>query len=100
MVKKASEKSYVTAVAISAVFGIIGIHQFYLGRWLMGCLDVGLFIVTITLFVLEYPIWGVALLIVDVIHSLVITILLLIGAYKDGKGCVVTYPGQQLANDA
>jgi len=39
---------------------------------------------------------GLLLLGVDIIHTFIVTILLLIGAYKDGGGNVVTYPGQVL----
>ena len=34
-----SEKSYVVAVCISAIFGVIGIHHFYLGRYIEGVID-------------------------------------------------------------
>lgn len=39
---------------------------------------------------------GIFILGIDVIHTFIVTILLLVGAYKDGKGNVVTYPRQKL----
>jgi hypothetical protein len=41
-----------------------------------------------------FELLGFLLLGVDIIHTFIVTILLLIGAYKDGEGHVVTYPGQ------
>lgn len=35
-----SSKSYVVVVSLSAVFGVLGIQHFYLGRWLEGICDV------------------------------------------------------------
>jgi TM2 domain-containing membrane protein YozV len=42
--KNKPKKKYTTAVILSGVFGIVGIHHFYLGRWGMGLMDFGLFI--------------------------------------------------------
>tara|TARA_B100000989_G_scaffold145667_1_gene108574 strand:- start:1063 stop:1233 length:171 start_codon:yes stop_codon:yes gene_type:complete len=39
---------------------------------------------------------GIIILCIDVIHTFVVTILLLVGAYKDGNGDLVTYPGQNI----
>jgi len=35
-----SPKSYGVAVCLSTIFGVLGIHHFYLGRYLHGLLDV------------------------------------------------------------
>ena len=39
---------------------------------------------------------GFLILGVDIIHTFVVTILLLVGNYKDGDGGYITYPGQIL----
>lgn len=90
-----SRKSYGTAVCLSAVFGVLGIHHFYLGRHLHGIFDMSLTIGFIVfLYFLEQPVIGISLLVVDVIHTFVVTIQLLVGAYRDGEDAIVAYPGQ------
>ncbi|OGP55656.1 MAG: hypothetical protein A2Y65_02770 [Deltaproteobacteria bacterium RBG_13_52_11] len=94
--KVPSEKSYVVAVCLSAVFGFIGLQQFYLKRNLQGFIDIGLTIGWIYCFVSGKILLGVFLLVTDVAHSLTVTILLLTGNYQDGDGKYVCYPGQRL----
>lgn len=93
-----SSKSYGVAVCISAIFGILGIHHFYLERWAMGLFDLTLSIGGF------YLIWfgsdnlkilGFGLIIIDVIHTFYVTYKLLVGEYADGKGLIVAYPGQK-----
>ena len=93
---KKSSKEYVTAVCLSGVFGLLGIHHFYLGRWLHGIADFSMTIGGFTLIIMEFSLIGVIILAIDLIHTFIVTILLLVGAYKDGEGNVVTYPGQNL----
>lgn len=88
-----STKSYGTAVALSGIFGILGIHHFYLERWGMGIFDLGLSIIGFTLIMLGNP-WGMLFLLIDFIHTIYVTVQLLIGNYKDGYGKIITYPGQ------
>jgi len=66
-----SEKSYSTAVILSGIFGIFGIHHFYCGRILHGFFDLSLAIVGLTL-------------------------MLLVGSYRDGHGKLIAYPGQKI----
>jgi len=94
--KSASEKSYVVAVCLSAVFGFIGLQHFYLKRHLQGYIDIGLTIGWIYCFASGQILLGVVLFAVDMAHSLTVTILLLTGTYRDGDGKYVCYPGQQL----
>jgi len=89
-----SKKSYGTAVALSGIFGILGIHHFYLERWGMGIFDLGLSIIGLTLILLGNP-WGMLFLLVDFIHTIFVTVKLLIGDYKDGYGKIIPYPGQK-----
>ena len=91
-----SPKSYVLAVCLSSVFGLLGIHHFYLGRWIQGFLDFSMTIVGFILIAAGLDLPGIIILCIDVIHTFVVTILLLVGAYKDGNGDLVTYPGQNL----
>ena len=93
---KKSPKKYVTAVCLSCVFGLLGIHHFYLGRWLHGFADFTMTIGGVILIGIGFDLLGILLLGIDIIHTFIITILLLVGAYKDGKGNIVTYPGQNL----
>ena len=40
-----SPKSYVWAVCLVGIFGTLGVHHFYLGRWVHGMFDLGLVII-------------------------------------------------------
>ncbi len=94
-----SEKSYVTAVVISGVFGIMGIHHFYVERWAMGILDLGLFILMITLFIMQEPLFAYLVLLIDLVHTVIVTYWLLTGQYRDGYGKIIAYPGQKIENN-
>jgi len=96
-----SEKSYGASVALCMIFGVMGVHHFYLGNWVHGVFDLGLFIVGFGLIFTgavsgdpEQIMLGGVLIAIDVLHTLVVTILLLVGKVKDGEGRVVSYPGQ------
>ena len=89
-----STKSYGMAVCLSAVFGVVGIHHFYLGRHLHGLFDMGLTALFIYFFAIDRPLLAMVFLGIDVVHTLLVTVQLLIGAYRDGEGGVVAYPGQ------
>ena len=95
-----SNKSYTFAVILCMVFGIIGIHHFYVKRYGHGFFDLGLFLSAMYLFYFKSEPWSIALgvffLIIDFIHTLYVTILLLTGQYKDGEGNLITYPNQKI----
>ena len=91
-----SPKKYVTAVCLSGIFGLLGIHHFYLGRWFHGIADFSMTIGGFILIGTGFDLIGILILGIDVIHTFIVTILLLVGAYRDGEGNVVTYPGQNL----
>lgn len=96
--EKFSDKRYAIAVILSAIFGVLGFHHFYLGRWGHGLFDLFLTIggvVLISLGSLPLFLLGVLMLVIDVVHTFVVTIRLLIGEYRDGKGLKVAYPGQR-----
>lgn len=91
-----SEKNYIVAVCLSGVFGVLGIHHFYLGRYLEGCVDLALALIAFFLYMNGNL--GLAFLVfaIDSIHTLIVTIMLLTGSIKDGSGRLVCYPGQRL----
>lgn len=92
-----SRKSYVVAVCLSAIFGVVGIQHFYLGRYLEGFIDLGLLIATIYFFAIGNPLLAIAFGLADALHTLIVTIMLLTGSFNDGRGRRVCYPGQRLA---
>jgi TM2 domain-containing membrane protein YozV len=91
-----SDKNYMVAVCLSGVFGVLGIHHFYLGRYLEGLLDLTLALIALFLYVNGNV--GLALLVfaIDSIHALIVTVMLWQGSIKDGLGRLVCYPGQRL----
>jgi len=91
-----SEKSYAVAVSLSAVFGVLGIHHFYLNRYVEGVFDLGLSIYALYLFINGDIMLAAIAFAIDCIHTFVVTIMLLTGCAKDGAGHYVSYPGQQL----
>ncbi len=91
-----SDKSYGIAVALSAVFGVVGIQHFYLGRWLEAFIDLGLAILTVVLFLMGEPLLAIGVGLIDGLHTFIVTIMLLTGSFRDGKGRLVCYPGQRL----
>lgn len=94
-----SPKSYTVAVCLSGVFGVLGIQHFYMGRWLEGTIDVLLFVTTIYLFLSGQPLLGLLFGAMDFLHTLIVTIMLLTGSFRDGSGRIIAYPGQRLASD-
>lgn len=95
-ITKPSEKKYVTAVILSGIFGIMGIHHFYVERWAMGFLDLGLFIATFIFYLKADYMIAIPLFLIDLIHTVIVTYWLLVGVYKDGNGRLITYPGQKI----
>jgi len=92
-----SEKNYAVAVSLSAIFGVVGVHHFYLGRYLEGLFDLGLMILALVLYLSGYPLWALLVFAIDSLHTLIVTIMLLTGSIKDGRGRLVCYPGQRLS---
>jgi len=91
-----SDKSYVVAVSLSGIFGVLGIHHFYLGRYIEGIFDLGMAILTWYFWISGNFLWAVLFFAVDGLHTFVITIMLLTGSFKDGKGKLICYPGQRI----
>ena len=89
-----SPKSYGIAVCLAGIFGVLGIHHFYLGRTLYGLFDLGLTVAAVYFLLTDQVLAAAAFFAVDIVHSLVETIRLLVGASRDGNGAIVAYPGQ------
>lgn len=91
-----SDKSYTIAVCLSAIFGVIGIQHFYLGRFFEAMIDLGLFIATFYFFFTGQIPLAILVGVVDALHTFIVTIMLLTGTFRDGHGRLVLYPGQKL----
>lgn len=89
-----SDKSYALAVCLSGIFGVLGIHHFYLERWAMGFFDLGLSITGILL-LSNGSYWGILVLGIDFLHTIYVTYKLSVGEYADGLDRIVSYPGQK-----
>lgn len=92
-----SQKSYVVSVCLSAVFGIVGIHHLYLGRYIEFLFDFSMFVLTLYFFFSGNIIWAFVCGAIDGLHTFIVTIMLLTGSFKDGKGNTICYPGQRLS---
>lgn len=91
-----SDKSYTIAVCLSAIFGVMGIQHFYLGRIVEATIDLGLFIATFYFFITGQIPLAILVGVVDALHTFIVTIMLLTGTFRDGHGRLVLYPGQKL----
>ena len=92
-----SPKSYGVAVTLSMIFGVLGVHHFYLGNWLHGLLDFSMFVVGIACIASEDPTLvpiGTLLIIIDAIHTIWVTYRLFVGKCRDGQGRLIAFPGQ------
>lgn len=92
-----SPKSYGVAVTLSMIFGVMGIHHFYLGNWLHGLLDFSMLVVGIICIASENPTAvpiGTLLIIIDAIHTIWVTYRLFVGKCTDGQGRLIAFPGQ------
>lgn len=92
-----SHKSYVVSVCLSAIFGVVGIHHLYLGRYIEFIFDFSMFVLTLYFYFSGNLILAIVFGAVDGLHTFIITIMLLTGSFKDGKGHTVCYPGQRLS---
>jgi TM2 domain-containing membrane protein YozV len=86
-----SSKSYVLSVCLVGVFGTLGVHHFYLGRWFHGVFDLSLVVMTVIFFIIYWPL-AVATLVLDVIHTVYFMYKLIVGEYRDGAGRFVGIP--------
>ena len=90
-----SDKSYTIAVCLSAIFGVVGIQHFYLGRWVEATIDLTLFVGTLYFFFTGQFLLAIVFGAIDGLHTFIVTIMLLTGSFRDGQGRLVLYPGQK-----
>jgi TM2 domain-containing membrane protein YozV len=89
-----STKNYAVAVIFAAVFGIFGIHYFYIGRTAIGLVDLSLSVVAFMCLIQGMILHAVFLFFIDMLHSIYATYKLFTGQEYDGDGKLITYPGQ------
>lgn len=81
-----SPKSYGVAVSLCGIFGVLGIHHFYLEDYLHGFADLGLFIIAVTFFIQGNDGLAGLVLLADALHSVIIFYYLIIEKWRDGQG--------------
>jgi TM2 domain-containing membrane protein YozV len=89
-----SKKNYGVAVVFASVFGILGIHYFYIGRTVIGLIDLALSIAAFVCFIQGMILLAIVLFFVDLLHSIYATYRLFTGQEHDGEGKLIIYPGQ------
>ncbi|MEK9843988.1 TM2 domain-containing protein [Thalassospira sp.] len=92
-----SKRSFAVAVSLCGIFGLLGIHHFYLRNIVHGLIDFLMFITAIVCLLNDDPIWvflGVPILLIDFGHTMWVMYHLFVGKTKDGDGKIVAYPGQ------
>jgi len=87
-----STKSYVVSVCLVGIFGTLGVHHFYVGRWLHGFFDLFLLIMTVALFIVHLWPLAIVTLILDIIHTVYFMYKLIVGEYRDGTGKLIIVP--------
>ena len=97
-----SPKSYGVAVILAGIFGVLGVHHFYLGRILHGLFDLSLTVGAVIFYIIGGLTGSVTLILIavalfgtDVIHTIYVFYKLLVGEYNDGYGRLVVVPGQK-----
>lgn len=81
-----SPKSYGIAVTLCGVFGVLGIHHFYLEDYAHGAADLGLFVLAVFLFSQGSLGLAAVAMLLDAVHSIIIFYYLIIEKWRDGQG--------------
>lgn len=83
---------------LCGIFGILGVHHFYLRNWLHGLFDLSL---SVFGFAFAFGstdagliLLGILLLMLDAIHTIFVMYQLITGSCRDGDGLLLPYPGQ------
>lgn len=84
-----SNVNYGTAVILCGVFGVLGIHHFYMRNYVHGMVDLGLFLLFVTLMIGGSDGLALLVLLVDGLHSLIVFYLLITEQARDGDGRLV-----------
>ena len=96
MEQESSDKNYGVAVFLAAVFSLLGVHHFYVGRVGHGLIDIGITIVAVYLIISGSTSGnpmrigsGILLIVLDYAHTVYFTYRLITGTYTDGKGRII-----------
>tara|TARA_R110001606_G_scaffold76492_1_gene176875 strand:+ start:82 stop:531 length:450 start_codon:yes stop_codon:yes gene_type:complete len=96
-----SPKSFTTAVVLCGIFGTIGIHHFYIGNWLHGLLDFGLFVGSMTLWFTavhsgrpDLLFVALGLFAIDLLHTIYVFFRLITGQQLDSMDRRIAWPGE------
>jgi hypothetical protein len=92
--KNISSKNYGVSVSLCGIFGMLGIHHFYIGNWLHGFFDLLLLIFGVVLYSSsEQPqeAIGAILLMIDAVHTVLVFYKLIVENQKDGDGKLIVY---------
>lgn len=81
-----SERSYGMAVILCGVFGVLGIHHFYLRNHIHGFIDFGMFAIAIVLFRDGQGELAAIVLLVDALHTVIVFYKLITEQEHDGDG--------------
>ncbi|WP_120499539.1 NINE protein [Roseovarius sp. EL26] len=84
-----SPKSYGVAVALCGIFGVIGIHHFYLKDYVHGLADLGLLVLCVV-FAMNNNVGLFFLALgLDALHTIIVFYLLIVEKWRDGDGLPV-----------
>ncbi len=92
--RQISDKSYVTTVILCGIFGMLGIHHFYINNWIHGLFDLSIFVLGVSfLYSSNTAVWsvGLLLLIIDFLHTCFVTYMLIAELQLDGNGKLIVY---------
>ncbi|MGH1452210.1 MAG: NINE protein [Paracoccaceae bacterium] len=81
-----SEKSYGIAIILCGIFGILGIHHFYLGNILHGILDLAMLVLAIVFTIQGQPLLAFAMMAADLLHTIIVFYQLITEQTHDGNG--------------
>ena len=83
-----SSKKFGVAVSLAGIFGVVGIHHFYIGNILHGLFDLFLFVFGFY-FLLDGQLIGGLLIAIDIIHTVFVFYYLITEQQKDGYGKLI-----------
>jgi len=97
LLEQKSSKNYGIAVSLCGIFGMIGLHHFYIGKYLHGLFDLTLFLSWAYIFFISNTSNGTLLLlgifffIIDFFHTIFVFYKLIVGEQTDGDNKLITH---------
>ncbi len=88
-VSEKSPANYGTAVILCGIFGVIGIHHFYLRNYLHGIADLCLFLLFLVLLSQDRVGLAYMVLMIDALHTVIVFYRLITEQARDGSGRLV-----------